>query len=56
MHRDKGGNYVLDITPRSVYFAFLASSEIDAKRKETERNYKALGGKKILKISIKCLR
>lgn len=49
MTRDNKGNYVLDITPRSVYFAFLASSEVDSKRKEAERNYQAIGGKKNLK-------
>jgi len=56
MKRDKAGNYILDITPRSVYFAFLASSEIDAKRKEAERAYQALGGKKNLDTLAKMIK
>ena len=56
MSRDKNGNFVLDITPRSVYFAFLASSEIDAKRKEAERNYQAIGGKKNLDTLAKMMK
>ncbi|MDR1684615.1 MAG: M3 family metallopeptidase, partial [Elusimicrobiota bacterium] len=56
MARDKAGNYVLDITPRSTYFAFLASSELDEKRKEAEKNYQELGGKKNLDTLDKMLK
>ena len=56
MKRDKAGNYVLDLTPRSVYFAFLASSEIDTKRKEAERAWQAIGGKKNLDTLAKMIK